>query len=279
MPPARVLLYVATIGAIALVARSLWLGPPPLLLACVALAAYVALVTCGVLFLGLGMFADVVTRGPDDSGAVALTFDDGPSPEHTPQILTLLDSARIKATFFVIGRKAEAHPQIIRAIKARGHAIGLHSYAHHRLFSLRSLRYVRADLERGRKAIEAITGEPPILFRPPIGHMSPRIAKAVDELGLIVVGWSIRALDGIAGARPTEVAERVTSRLEPGAIVLLHDAAERDDRTPASVEALPAILEAMKREGLKGVRVDAWALADEAEEARGGDNDGDRPKA
>jgi peptidoglycan/xylan/chitin deacetylase (PgdA/CDA1 family) len=274
-----VLLYVATIGAIALVARSLWLGPPPLLLACVALAAYVALVTCGVLFLGLGMFADVVTRGPDDSGAVALTFDDGPSPEHTPKILTLLDSARIKATFFVIGRKAEAHPQIIRAIKARGHAIGLHSYAHHRLFSLRSLRYVRADLERGRKAIEAITGEPPILFRPPIGHMSPRIAKAVDELGLVVVGWSIRALDGIAGARPTEVAERVTSRLEPGAIVLLHDAAERDDRTPASVEALPAILEAMKREGLKGVRVDAWALADEAEEARGGDNDGDRPKA
>jgi peptidoglycan/xylan/chitin deacetylase (PgdA/CDA1 family) len=274
-----VLLYVATIGAIALVARSLWLGPPPLLLACVALAAYVALVTCGVLFLGLGMFADVVTRGPDDSGAVALTFDDGPSPEHTPKILTLLDSARIKATFFVIGRKAEAHPQIIRAIKARGHAIGLHSYAHHRLFSLRSLRYVRADLERGRKAIEAITGEPPILFRPPIGHMSPRIAKAVDELGLVVVGWSIRALDGIAGARPTEVAERVASRLEPGAIVLLHDAAERDDRTPASVEALPAILEAMKREGLKGVRVDAWALADEAEEARGGDNDGDRPKA
>jgi peptidoglycan/xylan/chitin deacetylase (PgdA/CDA1 family) len=273
-----VLLYVATVGAIALVTRSVWLGPPPLHIACVALAAYVALVTCGVLFMGLGMFADVVTRGPDDSGAVALTFDDGPSPEHTPKILTLLDGANIKATFFVIGRKAEAHPQIIRAIKARGHAIGLHSYAHHRLFSLRSRRYVRADLERGRKAIEAITGEPPILFRPPIGHMSPRIAKAVDELGLVVVGWSIRALDGVARARPAEVAERVASRLEPGAIVLLHDAAERDDRTPASIEALPAILGAMKRGGLKGVRVDAWALADEAEAARGG-NDDDHRKA
>lgn len=268
MPPARVILYVATIGAIALVARSIWLGPPPLLFACIALAAYLALVTCGVLFLGLGMFADVVTRGPASSGAVALTFDDGPSPEHTPKILSLLDAAKnAKATFFVIGRKAEAHPQIIRAIKARGHAIGLHSYAHHRLFSLRSLRYVRDDLERGRKAIEAITGEPVILFRPPIGHMSPRIAKAADELGLVVVGWSIRALDGTAGARPAEVAERVVSRLEPGAIVLLHDAAERDDRTPASIEALPEILEAMKREGLKSVRVDAWALAAETEDA------------
>jgi len=269
VPPARVLLYVATIGAVALVARSLWLGPPPLLIACLALAAYVALVTCGVLFAGLGMFADVVTRGPEDEGAVALTFDDGPSPEHTPKILSLLDAAKIKATFFVIGRKAEAHPEIVRAIKARGHAIGLHSYAHHRLFSLRSLRYVRADLARGQKVLEAITGEPPILFRPPIGHMSPRIAKAVDELGLIVVGWSIRALDGTSRARPAEVAVRVIRRLEPGAIVLLHDAAERDDRTPASIEALPAILEAMKREGLKGVRVDAWALAGEAEGSSG----------
>lgn len=264
------LLYVATIGAIALVARSLWLGPPPLLVACVALGAYVALVTCGVLFVGLGMFADVVTRGPDSADGVALTFDDGPNPEHTPRILNLLDAAKIKATFFVIGRKAEAHPEIVRAIKARGHAIGLHSYAHHRLFSLRSLRYVRSDLERGRKAIEAITGEPAVLFRPPIGHMSPRIAKAVDELGLVVVGWSIRALDGTARAKPDKVAERVIDRLEPGAIVLLHDAAERDDRTPASVQALPLILEAMKREGLRGVRVDAWALGSENEEdARG----------
>jgi peptidoglycan/xylan/chitin deacetylase (PgdA/CDA1 family) len=270
-----VLLYVATIGAVALVARSLWLGPPPLHVACIALVAYVALVTCGVLFLGLGMFADVVTSGPDDADGVALTFDDGPSPEHTPKILSLLDAAKIKATFFVIGRKAEAHPEIIRAIKARGHAIGLHSYAHHRLFSLRSLRYVRADLERCRKAVEAITGEPAILFRPPIGHMSPRIAKAVDELGLVVVGWSIRGLDGTAGARPAEVARRVVDRLEPGAIVLLHDAAERDDRPPVSVEALPAILEAMKREGLKGVRVDAWALANEADSAPGKDDRGE----
>lgn len=268
MPPARVLLYVATIGAVALVARSLWLGPPPLLFACVALVAYVALITCGVLFAGLGMFADVLTRGPDDSGAVALTFDDGPNPEHTPKILSLLQAAGAKATFFVIGRKAEAYPQIIRQIKARGHAIGLHGYAHHRLFSLRSLRYVRDDLERGRKAIEAITGEPVALFRPPIGHMSPRIAKAVDELGLVTVGWSVRALDGTAGAKPTEVAERVTRRLKPGAIVLLHDAAERDDRTPASLEALPAILDAMKQQGLKSVRVDVWALAGETDERR-----------
>jgi hypothetical protein len=80
-----VLLYVATIGAVALVARSLWLGPPPLLIACLALAAYVALVTCGVLFAGLGMFADVVTRGPEDEGAVALTSTTGRAPSTRPR--------------------------------------------------------------------------------------------------------------------------------------------------------------------------------------------------
>jgi peptidoglycan-N-acetylglucosamine deacetylase len=259
VPFARVLLYVATIGAVALIGRSIWLGPPPLAVSGVALTAYVALVMCGVLFLRLGMFTDVVWRGPEDAEGVALTFDDGPSPEHTPKILDMLDAAKVKAAFFIIGRKAAEHPDVVRAIAARGHAIGLHSFGHDRLFSLRSLRFVRDDLRRGLEAIEAITGERPVMFRPPIGHTNPRIAKAADELGLIVVGWSVRALDGVGQARPESVAARVTKRLRRGAIVLLHDAAERDDREPASLRALPEILSAMQRRGLLGVRVDTWA--------------------
>lgn len=268
MPAARILLYVATIAAVALIARSLWIGPPSIAVAGAALTAYVALVMLGVLFMRLEMFADVVWRGPKEAEGVALTFDDGPSAEHTAAILDMLDEAGVKATFFVIGRKAEERPALVRAIRARGHAIGLHSFGHDRLFSLRSLRFVRDDLRRGMDAIEAITGERPVLFRPPIGHTNPRIAKAADELGLVFVGWSVRALDGVAGARPERVASRVKKRLARGAIVLLHDAAERDDREPASVKALPDILDAMRRRGLPGVRVDAWALsASEAPEA------------
>lgn len=260
MPLARGLLYVTTAGALALVARSLLVGPIPLAVACAAIAAYVALVMSGVLILRLGMFVDVMWRGPEGADGVALTFDDGPSPEHTPKILDILDEAGVKATFFVIGRKAEAHPEVVRAIVRRGHAVGLHSYGHDRLFSLKSLAFVREDLRRGAEVLRSITGERAVMFRPPIGHTNPRIARVVKELDLVVVGWSVRALDGLSAAKPERVAARVMPKLRDGAIVLLHDAAERDDREPASVTALPKILDAMRRKNLSGVRVDLWAL-------------------
>lgn len=258
MPPARVALYVGSIGAVALMARSVALGPVPMWIAAAALAAYLALIFCGVFILRLGMFVDVVTRGPEEARGVALTFDDGPSPEHTPKILDLLDEAGVKATFFLIGRKVEAHPEIARAIVDRGHAVGVHGYAHSRLFSLLSPEAVRLDIARAVDAIAAATGETPTLFRPPIGHTSPRVAKALEAFDLTVVGWSVRGLDGLARARPERVARRVVPRLDDGAIVLLHDAAERDDFTPASLGALPRILTAMQNRDLEGVRLDAW---------------------
>src|SRR5262249_29543006 len=157
--------------------------------------------------------------------------------------------------FFVIGRKARKHPELVRDILARGHAVAMHSYAHHRLFSLKSARYVRDDLTRAIDVLTEITGDKPVLFRPPIGHSNPTIARVVKELGLEVVGWSVRALDGVAAADPKRVAARVKRGLCDGAIVLMHDAAEREDREPASVAALPTILEAMAAKNLKGVRV------------------------
>lgn len=267
MPFARALLYAASLGAIALVARSVLVAPVPLAVAGAAAVGYLALVLCGVFFLGLGMFVDVVRRGPEGARGVALTFDDGPSPEHTPKILDMLDEAGAKATFFVIGRKAEAHPEILREIVARGHAVGLHGHAHDRLFSLRSARFVERDLRQGLEVIERITGVRPSLFRPPVGHTSPRMARVLDALDLDVIGWSARGLDGLAGAKPERVAARVIRGLRDGAIVLLHDAAERDDHTPASLGALPRILAAMSERNLVGVRLDTWLEEGGAEDA------------
>jgi len=255
VPVARILFYTATIGALALVARSLLIGPVPTWITIAALAIYVALLLLGVFFLRLQMFVDAVCHGAEDARGVALTFDDGPCPIHTPQVLDMLDRARAKATFFVIGHKAEAHPNIVRDIVKRGHVVGSHGYAHSRAFALLSHAAVRQDIERSLVCIETITGERPALFRPPIGHTNPRIAKIVEELGLTVVGWSVRALDGVAAADPDRVAARVVPKLEDGAIVLLHDAAEHDDRTPAAIEALPKILQAMDRKNLVGVPV------------------------
>jgi peptidoglycan/xylan/chitin deacetylase (PgdA/CDA1 family) len=258
MTPARGALYIATAGSLALVARSVVLGPIPMWVAAVALGGYLALILAGVFILRLGMFVDVLWRGPVDARGVALTFDDGPSPETTPKVLDQLDEAGVKATFFVIGRKVKLYPELVRDIVARGHAVGVHGYDHDRLFSLRTPESIRLDLARAIEVITAASGQAPTLFRPPIGHTSPRIAGALEAFDFTVVGWSVKGLDGLAGARPDRVAARIVPHLRDGAIVLLHDAAENDDFTPASLAALPKILAAMTRKNLVGVRVDAW---------------------
>jgi peptidoglycan/xylan/chitin deacetylase (PgdA/CDA1 family) len=264
MPPARALFYVATAAGIALSARALLFGPPPLSVAAGALGGYVALVVLGVCFSRFGMFADVLTAGPPDARGAALSFDDGPDPSSTPKILAELSRARACATFFVIGHKAERHPELVRAIHAAGHAVGVHSYAHEWLMSLRAPAGVRRDLERAVGLVERLTGERPKLFRAPIGHISPVMARVARELDLHAVGWSVRAIDGWSGAKPDAVVARVVPKLRDGAIVLLHDASERGDYEPASVRALPEILAAAERLRLPLVRVDTWLSARDA---------------
>jgi len=262
-PVARLLLYVATAGALSIVGRSVLVAPVPVYVAVPALVAYVLFIGAGVAFLRLGMFVDVVWRGPPEARGVALTFDDGPSPEHTPRILDLLDEAGVKATFFVLGRKAAAHPAIVRAIADRGHAVAIHGYDHDRLLTLRSPEVVSDDIAEAITVVESITGARPAFYRPPVGLTSPRLAHALGWFDVTVVGWSVRALDGWSGARPDQVAARVARELRDGAIVLLHDASERDDFRPASVEALPRILAAMRARDLAGVRLDAWLGGDD----------------
>jgi len=125
MPPARLAVWLATLAGFALAIRSVVYEPPALWVAGLSLFLYVNLVTFGVVFARFSMFADVVTLGPKNARGVALTFDDGPDPATTPKLLDMLDAAGAKATFFVIGRKADEHPEIVRDIVARGHALGM----------------------------------------------------------------------------------------------------------------------------------------------------------
>jgi len=258
LPLARLVFYFATASGIGLAVLSVAIQPPPTWIAVTALLGYIALVTLGVTFSRFSMFADVITSGPSDARGVALTFDDGPDPRSTPQVLDMLDEVGAKATFFVIGRKVADHPELAREICERGHAIGIHSYEHERLMSLRSPWHVRADLERAMDVVARATGLRPRLFRAPIGHISPAMARAARELELLVVGWSARGVDGWSGAKPEDVAARVIGKLDDGVIVLLHDAAERGNFTPASLSALPDIFEAADKRQLSFVRVDRW---------------------
>lgn len=258
MPPARIVFWAATIGGIALTVRALVVAPPPLAVSAACAALYVAVLLSGVLVLRLRMFVDAIVRGPRGASGVVLTFDDGPDPAHTRAVLDTLDAHQAKATFFVIGRKAEEHRELVQEIVRRGHDVGVHGYAHDRLLSLRSQRRVRADLARTIRLLEDITGKRPGLFRPPVGHTNPTIARVADALDLVVVGWSARARDGLARTKPADVVTRISRGLEDGAIVLLHDAAERGGRRPAGVDALPAILERIAAKNLRVVPLTTW---------------------
>jgi peptidoglycan/xylan/chitin deacetylase (PgdA/CDA1 family) len=268
MPASRIVFWAATLAVIGLTIRSVVAGPPPIGVAAMCAVAYGAVILAGVLSLNLRMFADAVVRGPSDARGVALTFDDGPHPVHTRRILDILDARGAKATFFVIGTKAKRHRDVVEEIVRRGHTVGVHGFAHDRLFSLRPARRVREDLARAVALLEEILGERPTLFRPPVGHTNPTIARVADELDLEVVGWSVRGRDGIARTKSGDVVRRVARGIADGAIVLLHDAAERDDREPASIDALPKILDAIDAKNLRVVPL-ATFLEIEEPQARG----------
>ena len=268
MPPARFAMYAASAGVAAVVVGALLRRTPPLAWAACAMAAYVVLLVGGAFVLKWQVFADAIVRGPRWARGVVLTFDDGPHPHWTPRVLDILQARGARATFFVVGRKAEEHPEVVRAILARGHEVGLHSYAHDRLFALRSRRRVCHDLERGIAALEQVTGRRPALFRPPIGHTNPIVARAASRLDLTVVGWTIGGRDGVASAKPDDVAARVRPELRDGTIVLLHDAPERGDREPAAVRALPTILDAIADQGLEVVPLSRW-MGDAQDRAAG----------
>ncbi|HEY2405824.1 MAG TPA: polysaccharide deacetylase family protein [Polyangiaceae bacterium] len=225
-------------------------------LACSLFFALFACATVGALWPQLGMYGNALWYASGAGSAAALTFDDGPNPETTPQILRTLAEHDAHATFFVLGHKVERHPELARRIHDAGHELAVHGFDHDRLFSLRTANYVESQIDRTLRAISQACGAKARYFRPPIGFASHATFRGVERAGLQLVAWTTRALDGLAKARPAQVEERVVARLQAGAIIMLHDAAERDDFVPASLGALPGILEAARKRKLKLVRLD-----------------------
>jgi peptidoglycan/xylan/chitin deacetylase (PgdA/CDA1 family) len=199
------------------------------------------------------MFADVVERGDPGRSIVALTFDDGPDPATTPKVLQALGDRGYRATFFVIGRKAEQHPTLVKAIVDAGHELGLHGYTHDRLTAWHAPARIVADIRKAQDVLLKLVGQKVFWYRPPIGHVSPRTAVAVRKADVELVAWTVRCLDGLPKSDPTRVAACVRKKLRDGAIIMLHDASERGDFVPAGVRALEVILDAIAERGFTSV--------------------------
>jgi len=178
--------------------------------------------------------------------AVALTFDDGPWPHTTQQMLTILSQRQAPATFFVVGRQVERYPELVRREVAAGMAIGSHSYRHPQPFDRLPVARIRDEITRGRRTLVPLRIHP-VGFRPPGGAASPAVTAAAQELGDSTVLWSVDPADWQPGVTANQLVQRVLAAARPGAIVLLHDGG---GNRSATVAALPAIIDGLRRLGL-----------------------------
>jgi peptidoglycan/xylan/chitin deacetylase (PgdA/CDA1 family) len=187
-------------------------------------------------------------------GQVALTFDDGPDEQVTPQVLDLLDRHGAKASFFCIAEKVAAHPELVRDIVRRGHSVENHSYRHPNAFACYGVPALRREVEAAQKVIGGITGRLPVFFRAPAGLRSPLLDPVMAWTGLRYISWTRRGYDAVRGD-PAGVLRRLTRGLAAGDVLLLHDGSAARTRAgqPVVLAVLPELLDRLAARGLKVV--------------------------
>ncbi len=180
---------------------------------------------------------------------VALTFDDGPHPEYTPKLLDALKERGVKATFFLIGKNAKVHPEIVKRIADEGHVIGNHTMNHVEITKMADADAF-LELDENRKLLEWITGMPVEYMRPPFGAWQKSLENKVNALPVL---WSVDPLDWTT-ENTEEVVRRVIEEVEEDEIILLHDYYE------SSVEAAIRIVDILQAEGYDFVPIDELIL-------------------
>ncbi|AXF54999.1 polysaccharide deacetylase family protein [Salicibibacter kimchii] len=201
-------------------------------------------------------FPDIVTlQGPVDEKSVALTFDDGPDDYITPAVLDKLEEYDIEATFFLVGERVKAHPEVVQRILEEGHVIANHSWDHPE-FPKISDEEAEEQMKRTETAIHDITGEEVRLFRPPYGAQNENHVRIMDALGYSNIIWSQDSLDW-KDLEVGEVADNILSDITYGAIILQHSAGmEGDDGLLRTVEALDKVIPELQDDNVEFVTVD-----------------------
>jgi peptidoglycan/xylan/chitin deacetylase (PgdA/CDA1 family) len=188
---------------------------------------------------------------------VALTFDDGPSPVDTPRLLDILREKKIRATFFVVGERAEQYPEIIRRECREGHLIANHTWSHPSLFCFLTPAGLRAEIQRGEAIIQQISGVRPRYFRSPVGLRHPLLGLYLQQDGLEYISWRLRTWDTVSDD-PGRLSDRILREVAPGDIILMHD--RRASGAGVMLQALPGVIDQLRNRGfefvLAGVRPD-----------------------
>lgn len=222
-------------------ATGLWAAGFPAMAAGLAVSNHLAFLY-GMLEPSNALLGANISRLPESAGrSVALTFDDGPHPAATPAILDILKRENVRATFFIVGERAEHHPDIVRRMRDEGHVVGNHSQTHPYHFWTYSPSATRREIFRAQESIARACGETPVLFRAPAGIRNAFVHPILEEAGLRLTSWSARAFDTFTDD-PERIRRRLVRAVRPGSIALLHDVVRGGKPAHATAAALPAII-------------------------------------
>lgn len=203
---------------------------------------FFSFIIVGVLFPNRNYFVTQQIRTTNEK--VLLTFDDGPDNELTLEVLRILKQHDIGALFFIIGKKAQEHPEIIAEIIKDGHLIGNHTQNHPLFFAMLRQEKVEKEIGLCDNTLIAQNIHPWNYFRPPVGYTNPRIARSVKKLNKKVIGWSLRSYDSVF-KEEEKLLDRVVSKVKSGNIVLFHD------NLPQTVGVLDQFISTAKKNGIK----------------------------
>jgi peptidoglycan/xylan/chitin deacetylase (PgdA/CDA1 family) len=174
---------------------------------------------------------------------VALTYDDGPSPPSTNQLLDILDRYQVKATFFEIGRNIEKHPEIVPMIVARGHELANHSYSHTDMM-FKPREFLLSEIEKTDKLLQELgVKQDSISFRPPFGRRCVVLSYLLSQMQKKMIMWDVNSLDYEKTLSAEDIANRVIDNVRSGSIVLMHDSGGDRSKTLAATQAIVKTLQ------------------------------------
>ncbi len=235
----------------------IWILFPPLrLLSGGLLLAHIPLLAWGIADIRSRFFGPVLIRRRAVTDGIALTFDDGPDPALTPDILDMLAEYGFRATFFLIAQRARRHPELVRRAFDQGHTIACHDLHHDPLSNFRLGDRIEHDVRTAQDIIEEIIGRRPLLYRPPVGLLNPHVLPAIRRLDMQCVGWSKRV--GDAGNRRLSRVARIPELAVPGAVVLLHDTLPVAAHHDPALRGLRTLFDRVRERGLRTLTVDTY---------------------
>jgi peptidoglycan-N-acetylglucosamine deacetylase len=240
------LCFIAAIGVIVLLywffAITLWWLVLPSVI-------YLACLIYGSSVIQANFFAPAYCSADTTEKIIALSFDDGPHSEYTPQVLALLAQYKATATFFVIGKHIQGNEHLLKQMIAEGNSIGNHSYSHSFFIDFKNVQGFKDELTQTAELVFSVIGKRMKLFRPPYGVTTPNLAKAAKLLDYRLIGWNSRSLD-TTNDTVEVITQRVQSQIKPGAIILFHDTSAK------TIEVLIQTLNFAQGNGYKVVGVE-----------------------